>query len=121
MRITPDLCARVCFNVNRLLGGLGDCAVQDAREFFVVTLIIHISGNHNSAPEGRVVFKYFFMNPNFRHGSLTLKFFSVFPGQQSPWALVRLRRIEMDSCIIIRILREARTKIMRNPVARPSF
>jgi hypothetical protein len=107
------------------LGGLGDCAVQDARKFFVVTLVIHISGNHNSTPEGRVFFKYFFMNPNFRHSNLTFKLFSVFPGQQSPWALACLRRVkcifEMGSCIIIRNLREARTKIMRNPVARPSF
>jgi hypothetical protein len=74
MRFTPDHCTRICFKVNGLLGSLCDCAVQEIFKSVVVTLIIHISGNDNSAPESRVLFKYFWMNPNFRHGSFVLMF-----------------------------------------------
>jgi hypothetical protein len=54
-----------------LSGSLGDCAVQDILKFAGVTLIIHISGDDNPAPEAGVFFKYFWMNPNFRHSNLT--------------------------------------------------
>jgi hypothetical protein len=74
MRFTPDHCTRICFKVNGLLGSLRDCAVQEVFKFVVVTPIIHISGNDNPAPESGVLFKYFWMNPNFRHGSLILMF-----------------------------------------------
>jgi hypothetical protein len=67
MRITPDHCPRVCFKVNGLVGSLCDCPIQDVFKFVGVTLIIHISGDDNPAPEGGVFFKYFCMYPNFSH------------------------------------------------------
>jgi hypothetical protein len=75
MRFIPDHCTRICFKVDGLSASLRDCAFQDVSKFAGMSLIIHISGNDNPAPESGVFFKYFWMNPDLRHGSLTLKIF----------------------------------------------
>jgi hypothetical protein len=51
-----------------LLSSLCDGIAQYVFKFSGVALIVDISGNHYSTPEGGIFFKYLCMYPNFSHG-----------------------------------------------------